>query len=423
MKKRFRKLSALMIAAVMTLGMSTSVFAANSSRDSATETDDTTLVMKKEVVYFNPGDSATINVPVVTYSYAVTPATVNEGITVTDSESHVAVVNSGITDGVTMSDASAKIPADATGTTDITASSTGSIYSDTFSIEVDLSKFDHAGIYRYAISETKPENLANLGYEYATAGSSTRYLDVYISNATTGDDLVVQGYTLFFDEGDGADTVIDNSTTGTGETAKTEGFVHEVSGTDYTDDEYVDKYKTYNVEITKDIVGALADKTNQFPFYAKVSGGPSASTVTIYSVLTGTNGTKKNDITLSAGSNTTETNIADLADDAVVTLVGVPEKSTVTLYAKNNTVDTYKVTTDGLSTDLTDKSFVPDASNEATTNTVTSEEIEKIEVQFENKLDSPSPTGVILRFAPYIIMILLAGAMLIISSKKRRVQK
>ena len=397
-----KKILALVLALLVAMSM-TAAFAATTTNDGATEVEnDTTLTITKEIVFFNP-EEISINRPAVEFTYAIAPAT-DVSATINDGTNPAVTVKDGISGGVVMAtDDKATFAAGA-----VDASSTGKIASDTFAVEVKLDAFNTAkagaGVYRYELTETAPSNLEALGYEAATKNYGKRYLDVYLKNGDSG--LEVYGYVLF--TASNSDTNI----TKTDETDKTTGFTHEDSDSDYTDDTNVDKYKTYNVTITKKVEGTMGDKSHAFPIYAAGAAGASASTIAL-----GVEDGKVESIALNAGA-FEKTNVADLKDSEAVTITGIPMGTTLTINEKNDTPDTYKMEATGLEGFTSSTA----ANTESGTGTVTSSAIEVKEVTFTNTLDEISPTGVVLRFAPYIAM-LAGGVLLLVLARKRRSHK
>ena len=376
---------------VMSLAMGTAAFAA-----------DTSMTIEKEIAFFNPQSAIEINYPAVEYTYSIAP--VNPGAATVNDGTSTVTVKQGVAGGVTMaSDSTASFKAGS-----VAASQTGVLLKDTFGIQVDLTKFAAAGVYRYALTEAAPENLAALGYEMATESVGTRYLDVYIINGENGRE--VQSMILFY----GSETT---SLSEANASAKTSGFVSEAGETDYSNDGYVDKYKTYNVDISKTVTGGLGDKTNLFPINASVTAGASASDIVIpASVKTNTSGTANAaNITLASGA-AADAVVANLADGDIAQFIGIPVGSTLNISETNNTADTYQVTTEGLDPALTNASVEAGATSAA--GSVTATAVEAKAVGFTNNLDQISPTNVVLRFAPYLFI--LGAAILLLLVMRRR---
>lgn len=403
-----KKLTALLLALIMVLAMNATAFAATDlPAGGKAQTDDTELTIKKEVGFFAP-DGTTINYPEITYTYTIAPVT-GVNATIKDDAGHQATVKDGVAGAVTMgTDNTAVI-----GPGSVDAKAAGTIKDDTFAIKVvEPMVFTSAGIYRYKITEAVSD-MDKLGYEEATTNNEDRYLDVYIGNKAGGG-LEVKGYVLFYNADanksfDGTDT--------TTLTQKTEGFVHEDKDpdNDYSDDTYLDKYKAYNVTITKEVTGTMGDKNNPFPFGVAISDAPVNSDIVI--TVDGTNATTADPtlVALASGAVTMK-NIATLKDGQSVTIKGIPVGAKVSIKENNNTADAYTLTTTGLD-NAADGTV--NAGADSTTGDVKSTVVATKDVKFTNNLEDVSLTGVTLRFAPYAIM-LGAGVVLFIILKSRK---
>ena len=111
------------------------------------------------------------------------------------------------------------------------------------------------------------------------------------------------------------------------------------------------------------------------------------------------------------------------------TFVGLPVGTAFQVAEKNNSVDSYKVTILDDTTDAylkgsaTDGILVAAGSDTGLTTAtalgnLNSSTYESEDIQITNKLDSISPTGYVVRFAPYAI-ILVSGVFLMIMAKKK----
>jgi len=397
-----KKLTALLLALVMVLAMNATAFAvADLPANGKVTSSEETLKIKKEIAFFAPNGTE-IQYPAISYSYAIAPATGADG-TITDDDGDTANVKVGVAGAVTMgADKTAVFNKDK-----VVASANGALVSDEFEITVDASQFDYAGIYRYELTESIVGDMAELGYVAANgANKEHRYLDVYIGyNNSDPAALEVKGYVLF------RNATPDKTFTPATEGTKTEGFVHEGSDLNYKDDEYVDKYSAYNVTITKKVTGTMGDKSNEFPFYAAISDAPVSSDI----VITVAGGTVAELAELASGE-VAKTEIAALADSETVTIKGIPVNATVTINENNNTAATYVVSTEGLTGGPTGNVT---GNTDSGAGTVTSADVDTKAVTFTNNLDDVSQTGVVLRFAPYALM-LGAGVALFIILKVRK---
>ena len=424
-----KKLTALLLALVMVLAMNASALAATgdykASEGTKTTVSANNITLTKTIVYFNP-DGTSVREPSLTYQYSITPATVGSSTTVTDKDGHSATVKAGITtDGAISSMVSIAVtPGEA-----VTASATGTPKEYNTVISVNPTKFPSAGIYRYTITEDTTD--ADIEAAGVTRASSTnneiRYLDVYIKNEGTG--LALMGAVIFK-----TNNSIDGETTTTPAvtTDKTTGFdVKDSSDTDYKDDNTVDKYFTYNLKVSKTISGTLADKTHPFPFVIALTDAVANVTVDIALTNTSTHATYTGGNTAALSSGALNVS-ADLADGDYITISGLPTGTKVTVKETNNTSDTYTLTgttvagTSTVGTVITNINQTLVANDNYTSgevkvdgNGTTSEQYKKTEIGYTNTLAEVSQTGVVLRFAPYALM-LGAGVALFIILKVRK---
>ena len=434
MKKTLKRLSTLALAAAMVLAMNTMVFAATTT-NGVVETSDTTITLDKTILVFNANGSTVYN-PGITYNYSIAPDTsVTTGTKITDKDGDTVVVQTGPTGGATLSDSTAVFSAANT----TAATSTGTALTDTITASVDLSKFTKAGVYRYVITETQPTNLTEVGITRPSGYVATRYLDVYVKNGTSG--LEVFGYVCFT----GTGTIIDGKTPGNSSIdGKTTGFVEQYDSNTDPDTttltgNLADRYYTYDLTIEKEITGDMADLTNAFPFTFATSNAVTGQQFTV-AYSGSTKGSIKTGVTngvAAIGTDVTaelsDTSIASTTDGDKLTIKGLPANTKFNITETNDTVDTYKVTISGVQ-DTDNKTETEVAANgthavnsvavaisnytayDGTDPTTTGK---YSAITFTNKLDSVSPTGIVLRFAPYLL-ILGAGIILLVLSRRRR---
>ena len=453
--KKLKKIGALMLAVAM-IALVGAAYAATAldggiegDTDDTASVQDTTITIMKELKVYNTtgGD---IYLPTVGYTYTISGETVADGTTVTDSHDHVGIVYTGVTAAL---DATTKTVAfspattvtydnDGTaGTTAITqpveAATAGTDYYGAFQITVTPNTFTHAGIYRYKITEAEDatNTLAKAGvvHQDSTNYESIRYLDIYVRQAvqadvTAGDaaavgDRVVYGYVLWCpEEESSAQQTEDTSVTKTPNVSKTNGWVGATGG---------DEYNTWNLVVTKDIVGNLAEADHQFPFQV-VFTSPNATAATIH--YTATNGipTTATTATLSSAATTTIGTLTNastlkLTDGGSVTFYGIPAGVTATVQENNDTFDVYTASatiTAATAQTYTDNQVQAGASatiitgldNATTTTAVGSADTT---TEWTNTLAVVSPTGLVLRFAPYALILVGGIALLFIAMKRK----
>ncbi len=454
MKNTFKKISALALVLVMVFALSAAVFAAGDDGRATNQADDvytgsgnsnaitgtgnrigeTTIPISKSIVFVNANGS-NVYEPNITYTYNVTPVTVAPStITVTDNQPVERFVNSGVTGGV----AGVSIPFGTTvGGTDTTAVATSAAGTDierTANLTVDLSKFERPGIYRYKITETtNPADITSVGLTARTANyDADRYLDVYIKYVYVDHDndpatpdqaqLAMYGAVIFKTTAatEGQD-IIDTST------EKTTGFgPTPTSGVDPKDDETVDRYTTYDITVKKTVSGSLADKLHDFPFYVSISNSITGAKYTFFDDP-GTGAGVAETISGAAIAKGTDSasSALKLKDGEYVKFVGVPSNQTTNLSIVvkefNDTVDEYTPSvsaTHGTPALVSTDAMAPTTGSAITTSfdIVSNDGANQI-LTINNELTEISPTGIVLRVAPYAA-ILGAGVILLAVSRK-----
>ena len=436
--KLFKKIAALVTCAAMattlTAGVSAAVLGGNGTVES---TDNSILILKELKVYNTTGED--IYLPTVDYGYTIAPATVASGVTVTDDQPVQSVVYSGVAAALTTTSATVSFsPATTAGysaagaATTITqptaAATTGTSYYGGFNVSFDPAEFPHSGIYRYVITEADGTNTkasAGVVHQDDTSYVATRYLDVYVRDAVAADnattDEVICAYVCWVpDATQDQDSNIDYGNDPANPTlnvTKTQGYVSDEGG---------DKYNTYNLTLDKTISGTTND--HDFPFQVVFSNGTDAGK--FYYELSSAAGTNA-DVTLASGAATVGTlatgSAISLGNGDSVTFYGIPAGTTATVNEQNDTYDVYAVTmTDHNGTDVLAETDVAAGSasgacsavlNATTTTTLGTADST---VSVTNELKEISPTGVIVRYAPYIIMIVAASVLFVVARKVKR---
>lgn len=475
MKRGFKKFGAFLLTAVMALAMNSTVFAAPVDFvDDGTETGvvgtwanpDTPIVqtgkainIKKEITAFNPTESF-IYGPEIVYEYTVAAASGNELVDITDQpDDHVANVATtatalpGILTGVTATGTDTN-KIEWTNADILEASATGTANYKNLVIDFNNVIFTAPGVYRYKISETADAYTTS----GVTDGTSTavRFLDVYVKRGTSYTD----GSTAA--QWDIYGFVCINSTFGeddvTPTTKKTNGFVAK-SDDASSGSETADQYHTYNLTVGKTLNNDATMNSHGFPFdiaflngtagtatetfqFAVKTSGTATVTKTDNAATTSVNGTTVAAAALPkvGGADVVTTDGKDgnpkIANDATVTYIGIPStiKATVTetndvagttyatrAYAdEGNVKATTQVGFTGGTAVLDDEAGITDAlATVDSTETViyaqaaapTADTNQWIQVS--NTLSIISPTGFVVRFAPYAL-VLMGGIFLIV---------
>ena len=407
--------------------------------------DGSKVPLTKSIIIFNPENGTDVREPNIQFAYTVTPVTAADELgTITDDGRY----NENVP--VTVK-ANAGVAGVVTGTTikfgetkTAPAKTTGTEVEYSGNLTVDLTNIPHAGVYRYLITETAQDlsgnsiNVTAYGLEErGTEYDTTRYLDLYVANKADGTGFELTGAVIFK-----TNTKDDSNTSATsGITTTTDKTTGYEPGTetpasddpDYTNDKEVDRYFTYNLKVGKTTTGALADKTHDFPFEIKVTG---ALTPVVKTDLTVNNATN-----ITAGVQNVNTTVLTLSpkmsDGDYIELKGIPKGTTVTVKETNDTPDTYTASWDetkGTTTTATvesDNATTTDmnlpSGKSASASAVAidgnqTDEYVKTELGFTNNMAEISNTGIVLRFAPYALM-LAAGIVLLVLSRKRRTTK
>ena len=274
------------------------------------------------------------------------------------------------------------------------------IVTDTADIVFNMSGFPSAGAYRYVITDdTTDDDLYDAGVVRPSGYDNELFLDVYVINATdpdTGDPILkIDKAILVTDKGSYGET-----DPGTVTNTKTNGFEN-------------DKYYTVDIEVTKIVTGGMGDKTHKFPFTITIENNPKEETnMTYYTALNSGAVSATNDPSVSP----------ELQDGDVFYIYGLNPKATVKVKEENDTQDTYSVTisspgeddpwAEAASVGYRDTVEMPTAQavttySIATLNSeVSMTNAKRIEVT--NDYDYVSPTGLVLRYGPFVL--LLAGA-------------
>jgi len=421
--KNLKKIGALVLVVVMMLSLSVTAFAADLEQDGANATSDNSINIKTAVIITNNETTAasgkTVAYPAMSFTHTYEPATVTDNTTVTDG-SVTAHVKTGVANGLTITETGI------TGATAVLNSNGQKVVYATTNFKVNLNNYSSAGIYRYKITDTSATDttnktaLENAGVVQGAQTDTEYFLDVYIKNGTSG--LEVGGYVLTssnvetIDTSTGKESGFDNITTDTS---------GELTGTaaDLTKNY---SYTTYNVTLNKAVAGDMGDKNHGFPF---------AVAITNNSLAYGYEVTGNHLTTLNHAYNALEAIPADfaLSDGGTLKIWGLSPLATVNYTETNDTIDTYKVkvgNTAGAADVQTEADVASNGTKAAfgsatavttgyTISTTATLNEAADAIYFTNTLNNISPTGVILRVAPYALM-LGVGLFLVLFSRKRR---
>ena len=441
MKNTFKKLSALLLVLVMVLAMSANAFAADMSGEKGvigefTEPDkatvqDTSVIIYKEITAYNP-EGSDVNAPEITFAYEIVPGSAGKNI-YDASDKHDPAANAhvltkagvgtpSITNVVLTTGTPLKTSANGTANRFPITISFGTIFKNGTTANYA------AGVYRYVINEKTTAETKNAANIKDGDVANTLYLDVYVNGS--GD---IYGYVLFANNEVDIDARDDkDAATAAG---KTEGFVGSKSNEEAYDaeaDSVADKYYTFNLAVTKNVKNDdyIKNTHHQFPFTVTLDN-PTVTANVLPIMTVGENATQT---ALSAGAIGTGENATvwtpTIADSATITYVGIPTGTTVTIKEKNNVAGvTYTsdfanadndavVEAKNIYTDEFSNEAIVDCNDEALKVAAENHTGAKM-VTFTNTLLQISPTGIVMRVAPYVL-ILAAGVALLVLSRRRR---
>lgn len=469
---KLKKISALVLALALVLTTSTTTFAATLDggeiggttfpKDSP-GTQDKNINIKKELTVFNV-DVESIKAPNISYTYTVTAGPANVKITDATSD-HAndtavsALTKAGVLTGLKVNNTEGTTGTIAwTSAEEVNASTAGVSNYKNLNIDFSSVNFGAPGVYRYTITEA----LTN-SYTYASSGVTetdnttnphTRYLDVYVrANPTAADldknengdldeatDWDIYGYVCVLE----SEEITPDGDTTTKGAVKTNGFV---AGTNDSKDYSADSYYTFNVTVSKTVTNDnYAKATHSFPFTVIFTNNAVTQNVDIKSTVTGTASgfTDPENSPLKKDTDTSNIKgVVAIKDSSSVKYIGIPNGTSVEVYETNDlTGVTYQVSTtvDG-TTSTTDDTVDPAVISGSAPTDAVAQASQKAEYQstkanittianadddvshtvaVDNNMQMISPTGVVLRVAPYLLMLAAGIALVVILMAKRR---
>ncbi len=399
----------------------------------ANENVDSTVVIGKDLAIYNKGYNKSYS-PNITYTFAISSGNPN-GATVNDG-SRTMAVTAGDMDAVSNAQSNVVFTAQECVDTD---EDLATFVRGNIEFSFNVGEFDAPGIYRYVITDTtSADTLRNAGVVRPSDYEDTRNLDVYVianPNYTPGGQgsetpYVINGYVL---------TDMEVTESITGPTDKDPGFrsiietpvtleIPGTSGTDVTPptpgqqtvdvtdghsgisgDNAFDYYYSYNLTVSKEITGNMADMTHAFQFNAAITNAPATTTVDNHFYAQGVNGAITN----------ADPVAFNLGHGASYTIYGLNPYMLATITETNDTASSYKVSTSDNVLDQVNTAPGATAadsniavSNYATANASGMPSTAATGVTpltFTNNLESLPPTGVMLVVAPFIIVAALIG--------------
>lgn len=440
--KNIKKILAVLMAVMMLAALSVTALAtdltngkAGAGGSSATLLNPESVDIKKELKPVNP-ENSTINAPTITYTYAISAG--DSGKSITDSDDVNVQTKAGVMTGLKVTgsaNGSANTPATYSTGTSVsntiswtTAKSLTANTSDIQDLNIDFSDvvFGASGVYRYVITETATYTGTGVT---ETDGTHTRYLDVYVkqndtfNNGSTANEWDVYGFVCAYANNNTIDEGTDNSTNNISEITKTNGFV---AGTDNSGNAVsADTYYTYNVTISKTLTGDSYNNSHEFPFTVVFTNAGITANVDIIGTATGT----ATAADLAAGALSSGVTVSPtIANGGTAVYTGIPVGTSVAVYETNDVVGTTYTSAATITTAETNDvnaaskaiqyNVVSNTATVGSTAANTAANNNKT-VAFTNDFTLISPTGVMFRVAPFMV-ILAAGCMLLLVSRKRR---
>lgn len=370
-----KRIAVMVVSLMLVLGMSATVFASEAPSN-ANPSNGGTIVIEKNLKVKNPTLSS-VDGPGAGFSYEVAPvapADANGGTTITDG-THTATVHQGPAGGVTLSASTIEYPIG----TAVNASAAGADNIKSITATADISKFSAPGIYRYELTET--DDLGSCGV--TDTGSNKRWIDVYVENGESG--LTIAGMVMH-------DGTVDASHKKTFDAAE---------------------FETVNIVLEKEVQGNMGDKNNEFPFQISLSDYGRYCYGHENAEPTAVDGDK---ITTPAPVRAAASPITvNLKHGDKYYINGLSHEAAVAYIETNNTSDVYQVAIEG------GTASAASAVNPNNTKEMASTDVDSaLSVKYINTFESVSPTGVIMRFGPYIGMVLAAIAFAFVFRRTRK---
>ena len=388
MKKYFGKIGALVLAGVMAMAMSVTAFAAVNGSDSLGSGNIVTI--KDVLKVYNP-DETSVYAPDVTFHYSITAGT--GGATVTDENDVQAIVLAGNWSGTNSNETEIAVSGEPSITESVAYTRDNTLVADDegaanekiITVNFENVTFPKPGIYRYEITRTTTDTYNVL----ESKENVRRYFDVYVKEENST--CTIYGYILHDISGD----------------------ISKTSTTKYNN--FTSEYKTSNLTVGKTLVNDATMNGHQFPFSVSFVNTKNAH------IKVDPNQGADGKATATAMNAGATTSAPTIANEGIVKYIGIPNGFTSTVYETNDvTGTTYKSEATADNT-VNAKNIIwtteggANKSNNATTFAATNE---TKAIAFKNTLEVISPTGLFLRFTPFLVIIGAAVLLLLVSRRR-----
>ena len=390
MKKYFGKIGALVLAGVMAMAMSVTAFAAGTGNGSDSLVSDDTVTIKDVLKVYNP-DETSVYAPDVTFHYSITAGT--GGATVTDENDVQAIVLAGNWRGTNSNGTEIAVSGEPSITESVAytrdntlaADDEGAANEKIITVNFEKVTFPKPGIYRYEITRTTTDTYNVL----ESKENVRRYFDVYVKEENST--CTIYGYILHDISGD----------------------ISKTSTTKYNN--FTSEYKTSNLTVGKTLVNDATMNGHQFPFSVTFENTKNAH------IKVDPNQGADGKATATAMNAGATTSAPTIANEGIVKYIGIPNGFTSTVYETNDvTGTTYKSEATADNT-VNAKNIIwttegdANKSNDATTSAA---EDQTKTIAFTNTLEVISPTGLFLRFTPFLVIIGAAILLLLVSRRR-----
>ena len=372
MKKMIRKISAMTVAAMLMFGTGATVYADSTIGDNIVVASGSSITFTD--TFKASADDNAQNLPAATFDYEIAPGA---GKAATDKSP---LIKTGV-GTPTISDAVHKATA-------------ANVVEDKVDVTVDFSGvgFKEAGIYRYAVTEKLAGSSAaeDIVIDTASDKDGKFFLDVYVEKNGSG----FRPFSYILTSSDEAPGL----STKDGADERTADYSSKI-------DSITNEYTTWDLTVSKKIEGAMA--ANDFAFKVNISNVPADVLIA------------QDDNAAVAGSESNSFS-ARLGDGKSTVIKGLPSKAAYAIQEEVEQIEGYSV-------DVADSNVNAGAYNWIDAKHFGSEAATvmgkaDINVAFTNTLMTISPTGVVMRFAPYM-MILGAGIALVMVSRRRKAEQ